>query len=73
MKIWRVSPSPGFRLGFPVIQPLYLDQEVGKYAYLLIRSDGSRRTPAGWRFRPVRVSRLGAYFTRHEPEPPCTR
>ena len=35
-------PAPGFRLGFPVIQPLYYNQEVGKYAYLLIGPDGSR-------------------------------
>jgi hypothetical protein len=26
-------PSPGFRLGFPVIQPLYYNAEVGKYAF----------------------------------------
>jgi YD repeat-containing protein len=35
-------PSPGFRLGFPVIQPLYYNPEAGRYAYLLISSDGSR-------------------------------
>ena len=35
-------PSPGFRLGFPVIQPLYYNAEVGKYAFMLIGSDGSR-------------------------------
>ena len=35
-------PGPGFRLGFPVIQPLYLNAEVGKYAFLLINPDGSR-------------------------------
>lgn len=35
-------PGPGFRLGFPVIQPLYYNSEVGKYAFLLIGSDGSR-------------------------------
>ena len=35
-------PSPGFRLGFPVIQPLYSNSEVGKDAYLLIGNDGSR-------------------------------
>ena len=35
-------PSAGFRLGFPVIQSLYYNPEVGKYAYLLIGSDGSR-------------------------------
>jgi YD repeat-containing protein len=35
-------PSPGFRLGFPVIQPLYYNSEVGKYAFLLITPDGGR-------------------------------
>ncbi len=36
-------PGPGFRLGFPVIQyPAYFNNEVGKEAYLLIGSDGSR-------------------------------
>jgi YD repeat-containing protein len=35
-------PSPGFRLGFPVIQPLYYNSQVGKNAFLLIGSDGSR-------------------------------
>jgi len=34
-------PSAGFRLGFPIIQPLYYNPEVGKNAYLLIGSDGS--------------------------------
>jgi YD repeat-containing protein len=37
----RGFPSPGFRLGFPVIQPLYYNSEVGKDAYLLIGNDGS--------------------------------
>lgn len=35
-------PGPGFRLGFPVIQPLYFNAEVGKDAYLLIEADGGR-------------------------------
>ncbi|HEX6044941.1 MAG TPA: DUF4157 domain-containing protein [Pyrinomonadaceae bacterium] len=35
-------PGPGFRLGFPVIQPSYYNTEVGKYAFLLIGVDGSR-------------------------------
>jgi hypothetical protein len=35
-------PGPGFRLGFPVIQPLYYNAEVGKNAYLLIGTDGRR-------------------------------
>ena len=35
-------PAPGFRLGFPVIEPSYFNAEVGKDAFLLIGSDGSR-------------------------------
>lgn len=35
-------PSAGFRLGFPVIQQIYFNTEVGKHAYLLINPDGSR-------------------------------
>ncbi|HEV2833744.1 MAG TPA: LamG-like jellyroll fold domain-containing protein, partial [Pyrinomonadaceae bacterium] len=35
-------PGPGFRLGFPVIQPLYYNPETARYAFLLIASDGSR-------------------------------
>ncbi len=35
-------PGPGFRLGFPVLQPLYYNSEVGKYAFLLVGPDGSR-------------------------------
>ncbi|HEY0765342.1 MAG TPA: PKD domain-containing protein, partial [Pyrinomonadaceae bacterium] len=35
-------PSPGFRLGFPVIQPMYTNSEVGKDAFLMIGTDGSR-------------------------------
>ena len=38
----RGFPSPGFRLGFPVILPPYHNTEVGKDAFLLIGSDGSR-------------------------------
>jgi YD repeat-containing protein len=38
----RGFPGPGFRLGFPVLQPLYYNAEVGKYAFLLIGTDGSR-------------------------------
>ena len=38
----RGFPSPGFRLGFPVIQSIYFNSEVGKWAYLLITPDGSR-------------------------------
>ena len=33
--------GPGFRVGFPVIQPLYFNSEVGKNAFLLIGSDGT--------------------------------
>src|SRR5262249_36680257 len=35
-------PSPGCRLGFPVLQAPYFNSEVGKYAFLLIASDGRR-------------------------------
>jgi YD repeat-containing protein len=35
-------PGPGFRLGFPVIQQLYYNAQVGKLAFLLINPDGSR-------------------------------
>ncbi|MGH9966967.1 MAG: lamin tail domain-containing protein [Pyrinomonadaceae bacterium] len=38
----RGFPSPGFRLGFPVIQPLYFNPQVGKYAYLMITPNGDR-------------------------------
>ena len=35
-------PSPGFRLGFPVIQSVYYDVPSAKYAYLLITPNGER-------------------------------
>ncbi|HEX6047282.1 MAG TPA: discoidin domain-containing protein [Pyrinomonadaceae bacterium] len=35
-------PSPGFRLGYPTIQPAYINTETGKWSYLMIGSDGSR-------------------------------
>ena len=35
-------PSPGFRLGFPVIQGPFLNSEANKNSYLLITPDGSR-------------------------------
>lgn len=35
------NPSPGFRLGFPVIQPPYYNSQTGKNAYLLITPSGS--------------------------------
>ena len=38
----RGFPGPGFRLGFPVIQPRYYNSEIGKYAFLLLGNDGSR-------------------------------
>ena len=39
----RGFPSPGFRIGFPVIQQQqYFNSEVGKSAFLLISPDGSR-------------------------------
>jgi YD repeat-containing protein len=37
----RGTPSPGFRLGFPTIDPLYYNQQVGRSAYLLITPSGS--------------------------------
>ncbi|HEX7774675.1 MAG TPA: Ig-like domain-containing protein, partial [Pyrinomonadaceae bacterium] len=38
----RGFPSPGFRLGFPVIQPLDYNSEAGKNAFLLLGADGGR-------------------------------
>ncbi len=38
----RGFPSPGFRLGFPVIQPLYYNAQAGKNSYLLITPNGER-------------------------------
>lgn len=35
-------PTAGFRLGYPTIQQPYFNAEVGKFAFLLINSDGSR-------------------------------
>jgi YD repeat-containing protein len=35
-------PSPGFKLGFPTIQELYFDAQVGANVYVLITSAGSR-------------------------------
>jgi YD repeat-containing protein len=34
------TPSPGFRLGFPAVQPRFYDSNTGKYAYLLIAPGG---------------------------------
>ena len=36
------SPSPGFRIGFPVIQGPFPSAEANKNSYLLINPDGSR-------------------------------
>ncbi|MDT7604510.1 MAG: hypothetical protein QOF61_2507, partial [Acidobacteriota bacterium] len=38
----RGDPTPGFRLGFPVIQPQIFDAQVGRWAYLLILPSGRR-------------------------------
>jgi YD repeat-containing protein len=38
----RGFPSPGFRLGFPVIQAQYFNSQVGRYAYMLITPNGDR-------------------------------
>jgi YD repeat-containing protein len=35
-------PSPGFRLGFPTIQELFFDVQVGQNAYVMIMSSGNR-------------------------------
>jgi YD repeat-containing protein len=37
----RGTPSPGFRLGFPVIQAPFYNPQTGKNAYLLITSSGA--------------------------------
>jgi YD repeat-containing protein len=38
----RGSPSPGFRLGFATIQGPFFDAQVGRNAYVLVSSRGSR-------------------------------
>ncbi|HEX8687799.1 MAG TPA: S8 family serine peptidase, partial [Pyrinomonadaceae bacterium] len=48
------SPSPGFRLGFPVVQPQFYDEVAGKYAYLLV-------TPAGARVELRQTATAGVY------------
>jgi YD repeat-containing protein len=35
-------PSPGFRLGFPVVQAQFFNETTGKYAYLLVTPSGAR-------------------------------
>lgn len=36
------TPSPGFRLGFPVIQPRYYNSQTQKNAYLMVTPSGAR-------------------------------
>lgn len=38
----RGFPSPGFRLGFPVIQPLHYNAQAAKNAFMLITPNGKR-------------------------------
>jgi YD repeat-containing protein len=38
----RGFPSPGFRLGFPVIQPLHYNAQAAKNAFMLITPNGER-------------------------------
>ncbi|HEX8684836.1 MAG TPA: PA14 domain-containing protein, partial [Pyrinomonadaceae bacterium] len=38
----RGTPSPGFRLGFPVLQPKFYNPQTQKYAYLLVTPGGAR-------------------------------
>jgi YD repeat-containing protein len=35
-------PSPGFRLGFPVVQAQFFNETTGKYAFLLVTPSGAR-------------------------------
>ncbi len=35
-------PSPGFRLGFPVIQSRYFNPQTGKFAFMMITPNGER-------------------------------
>jgi YD repeat-containing protein len=35
-------PSPGFRLGFPVVQPRFYNPQTGAYAYMLVTPSGKR-------------------------------
>lgn len=35
-------PSPGFRLGFPVVQAQFYNETTGKYAFLLVTPSGAR-------------------------------
>jgi YD repeat-containing protein len=36
------APSPGFRLGFPVVQEQFFDAQVGQNAYLVLKPSGGR-------------------------------
>lgn len=38
----RGLPAPGFRLGFPTIQPRFFDPQTGHFTYLLLTSEGTR-------------------------------
>ncbi len=47
-------PAPGFRLGFPTIEPKFYNPQTGKYAYLLV-------TPSGARVELRQVGTSGVY------------
>jgi hypothetical protein len=56
----RGTPSPGFRLGFPTLQPKFYNPQTQKYAYLLVN-------PRGWAGRAaasggVERLRVGGLF-----------
>ncbi len=67
-KVWTVSsgsvhfdldqgtPAPGFRLGFPVVQGLYYNNQAATYFYMLI-------TPAGERVELRRIGATNTYQT----------
>jgi YD repeat-containing protein len=38
----RGTPSPGFRLGFPTVQPKFYNPQTQKYAYMLVTPSGER-------------------------------
>jgi RHS repeat-associated protein len=38
----RGFPGPGFRLGFPTVQPRYYNSQVGVYAYMMVTPAGRR-------------------------------
>lgn len=38
----NANVSPGFRMGFPTIEPAYLDGKTGNYAYLMVTPSGGR-------------------------------